>query len=84
MIGLSERARYVSAMMEAIDVARTCPALVRKLATKTNGLRVIKRFEKVNGYKFDPFNDEHVQAIAGHGYDEAFFRSVKLKGQWLG
>lgn len=76
MIFLSERQRHVKAMMKAIDIARTSYFLGGK-ASLTDGLRVIRRFEKVNSIKFDPSNSAHLSAISGNGHNENFFRKAR-------
>ena len=77
-----KRWRYVRAMMKAIDKARTPVFICEKQESKTNGLRVIKRFERINGLKFDPFNKDHVGAVYGNASHESFFRKAGfiLKG----
>ena len=73
------RKRYIRAMLRAINKARVS-VWDGKKTSKTNGLRVIRRFEKVNKCDFNPFDKYHVELIVGHGDDEEFFRSAKLKG----
>lgn len=69
---------YVSGMMKAIKQAQYNVWNKDKPASKTNGLRVIRRFEKINQIEFDPYDNFHVKTISGHGTDEAHFRRVKL------
>ena len=64
--------KYVRSMMMAIEWAKGS-------STKTNGLRVIRRFENVNNVEFDPSNRSHQLLVCGHGDTEEFFRSVKIK-----
>jgi hypothetical protein len=64
-------------MMRSIEIARNDPML-EKRPSKTNGLRVIKTFERVNGMAFDPFDKSHRRMIAGHAGHEAFFRMMRL------
>jgi len=63
--------RYIKAMLKAIDVARS--EHDRK-SSKTDGLRVIKRFELVNQVSFDPLDKSHLQMISGNASNERFFR----------
>ena len=44
---------------------------------RTDGLRVIKRFERVNECVFDPFDRYHVGVISGHADKEHFFRATR-------
>lgn len=62
---------HLKAMMKAIDKARDCGDCKY---SKTDGLRAIKRFERVNGISFNPFNKYHIEAISGSAGDERFFR----------
>jgi len=70
------RRKYVRAMLKAINKARQ-NHFEGESASKTDGLRVIRRFEKVNKIKFDPFNSLHIDAISGWGKYEGFFRAIK-------
>lgn len=72
--------RYRKAMMNAISFAAQNPWNDDKPASKTDGLRVIHSFERVNKTKFNPFDGCHVELVAGHGKDESFFRALRLKG----
>lgn len=77
MLKQIRRFLYVRAMLKSIEYARAKTMHVNRMS-KTNGLRVIKRFEKVNGIAFDPFNSIHNDIIYGCANDEAFFRGIKL------
>ena len=66
---------YRKYMFKAIDAARN--SLFENRASKTDGLRTIKEFEKVNSIQFDPFNSFHVQTISGLANFTAFFRAAK-------
>lgn len=70
------RYRYVKAMMEAIKLAQATTFGVGKLSSKTDGLRAIRRFEKINKVKFDPFSTVHTRFVTGCGIHEEFFRSA--------
>jgi len=73
---LTKRGRYVRAMMKAIDVAcRSCWTSDPR-GRKTDGLRVIRRFEQINNTEFDPFNSTHVDTIRGWANTEGFFRDA--------
>lgn len=71
-----KRRRYVAEMMQAIDMASTSYFLGGK-SSKTDGLRVIRRFEKINGIAFDPKNSGHLSVVSGNGHNENFFRREK-------
>lgn len=71
-----KRRRYVAAMMQGIGMA-SAPCFIGGKSSKTDGLRVIRRFERVNGVAFDPRNSSHVSAVAGNGHNENFFRRAK-------
>jgi len=73
---LNGEALYRYKMLKAIDLARQPIWDFNKLESKTNGLRVIKRFERVNKVKFDPFNNDHLDLIYGNASNESFFRSM--------
>lgn len=76
------RKRYIRAMLKAIDSARQPVWIGEKVQSKTNGLRVIRRFEKVNKCTFNPFDDYHVLLISGHANTEHFFsRLAKMFDQ---
>ena len=68
-----ETRQYVPAMMRAIK-----HAVGNSGANRTDGLRVIRRFEKKNDIKFNPFNDTHLSYIAGMACHESFFRAMNL------
>ena len=74
---INERKKHVKAMMRAIKYATT-PANKDKRESKTNGLRVIRRFESVNNIKFDPANRSHLDYIYGCAHIEGFLRKAKL------
>ncbi len=69
---LSETKKYNYAMLKAIDKARSGTPKY----SKTDGLRVIKRFEKVNNVKFDPYSSTEVMIITGRAKWEFFFRKL--------
>lgn len=74
----SERTVYARHMLRAIDEARTSYWNMRETKySKTDGLRVIRRFEEVNGIKFNPRNNNHVYVISGHASNESFFRKIR-------
>lgn len=73
------RKRYVKAMLKAIDKARVSVWVGGRTYSKTFGLRVIKRFQKVNKTMFDPFNKYHVDLITGHAeYEHLFWKAKRL------
>jgi hypothetical protein len=72
MIKRLKRMRYVSAMMKAIK-----SAVGHSFATRTDGLRTIRRFEVINNVSFDPFNRLHLLYIGGMACHEGFFRAAK-------
>ena len=65
-----KRRKYVRAMLKAIRAARKNYWMGNDDASMTDGLRVIRRFEKVNGFAFDPFNKGHVDTVRGWGWNE--------------
>jgi len=69
--------RYTYAMIKAIDKARNSVFIGEQRQSKTDGLRVIRRFERVNKTAFNPFNKEHLKLIAGNASNEAFFRKAR-------
>jgi hypothetical protein len=69
-----KKRKYITAMLEAIDDARTSTWNPHHVTTRTNGLRAIKTFERVNGIAFDPFSESHRFKVSGAGIHEAFFR----------
>lgn len=71
------RWRFKRAMLRAIRKART-DIWVGPDESMTCGLRVIKRFERVNRRRFDPFNKDHVFLISGNGSFEAHFRESNI------
>lgn len=73
-----QRRKYIKAMLEAIDDARTSVWTESHRTTRANGLRAIRTFERVNGIKFDPFNESHRQKTDGSGIHESFFRRAEL------
>ena len=73
---ISERKRYVRAMLKAVDTAREPVFIGEEWQSKTNGLRAIRRFERVNKTKFDPFDKRHLELIHGCASHESFFRKV--------
>jgi hypothetical protein len=68
---------YVRGMLNSIERARENTIYKNKMS-RTDGLRVIKRFEKVNGITFNPFCAAHNEKIRGCANNESFFRAVKL------
>ena len=70
------RKRYVRAMMSAIKKAAAPVFDFEPKASKTDGLRVIRRFERVNQTVFDPFDSTHVFICSGWGSTESFFRRI--------
>ena len=63
-------------MIYAIEIARKDTWTGRK-TTSTNGLRAIRRFERVNEIAFNPFSPWHLRKIEGAGSHEDFFRKSK-------
>lgn len=74
---MSPKERYIYAMLNAINYARQPVWIGENCQSMTDGLRVIKRFEKVNNTRFDPFNSEHVDAVTGYASCESFLRKTK-------
>lgn len=74
---LTQRQKYVKAMLRAINKARVVYWQGKVKYSKTMGLRVIKRFERVNKTKFDPFNELHIEYITGHADNEHLFYKIK-------
>lgn len=72
-----KRYLYVRAMFKSIECARDKKMHANRMS-KTDGLRVIKRFERVNRIAFDPFNATHNDTIYGCANDESFFRAIKI------
>jgi len=68
--------RYIKAMLKAIDKAREPVFIGEEWQSKTNGLRVIRRFERVNNTTFDPFDKRHLELIHGCASHESFFRKA--------
>jgi len=73
---MKTRKQYVSAMIYAVELARK-DTWTSKKTTSTNGLRAIRRFERVNDIPFNPFDPWHLRRIEGAGSHEAFFRKSK-------
>ncbi len=70
--------KYKKAMLKAIDIARSVSnGIDVKKYSKTDGFRVIKRFEAVNDISFDPFDSSHLRMITGKANHERFFRMSK-------
>lgn len=67
---------FVRNMIKAIDIARS-ESFATPRGSRTNGLRVIRRFEKVNGIKFDSRDVSHVARVHGMANYEYFFRKIK-------
>jgi len=75
---LRKRKKYVRGMMKAIESARKPKACyVNNNFSKTDALRVIKRFEKVNKMQFDPYDKRQIACISGKARYESFFRNAK-------
>ena len=68
--------RYTYAMIKAISKARDPVWIGEQRQSKTDGLRVIRRFDRVNKTAFNPLNEEHLELIAGNASHEAFFRKA--------
>ena len=66
---------YVIRMMRAIEIARYRGWYANK-ATRTEGLLVIRTFERINGCAFDPANAVHLDMVRGRANEAAFFRSA--------
>ena len=69
--------RYTYAMIKCIDKARNSAFIGDQRQSKTDGLRAVRRFERVNKIVFNPFNKEHSKLIAGNASNEAFFRKAR-------
>lgn len=76
MIKYILRRIFVRYMIKAIDVARS-ESFASPKSTMTNGLRVIRRFEKVNGIEFNPRDSLHISFVRRMGCHEDFFRTAK-------
>lgn len=76
MLDMVRDRRYVRAMLKAIDIAREPVFIGETRQSKTNGLRVIRRFERVNKTTFNPFDKRHLELIHGCASHESFFRKV--------
>lgn len=76
------RRKYVKAMMFAIKRAQT-NVFDKEPSSKTDALRAIRRFERVNNIQFNPFNKAHLNTVAGCGTHENFFRKIKLAQKHL-
>ncbi len=72
----SERKKYVYAMLKAVDKARSPVWAFEQQESKTNGLRVIRRFERVNKTTFNPFDKSHINWIHGHASTESLSRKL--------
>lgn len=87
MFFLPQPKKYTYAMMNAIDLARKPTKFELQFSgsmqSRTNGLRVIRRFEKVNKIPFNPLNDRHLKLVEGNAGHEAFFRSFRLKMTYI-
>lgn len=77
MCFLPQSKHYTYAMMKSIDKAREPSWIGEQWQSKTDGLRVIRRFERVNKTAFNPFSEEHIELIAGNASHEAFFRKAR-------
>lgn len=71
--------RYNYAMLKAIDKARSNPLFHD--GTKTDGLRVIRSFERVNKIAFNPFNNLHILMISGMSHNERLIRNLKIRAR---
>ncbi len=76
MFFMTEREKYRYAMMQAIERART-PFLGKAKESKTDGLRTIRRFERVNKVTFDPFNTTHLGIIEGGAVTISLIRRAR-------
>lgn len=77
MCFLPRSKHYTYAMMKAIDKAREPVWIGEQWQSKTDGLRVIRRFERINKTAFNPFSEDHLDLIAGNASHEAFFRKAR-------
>ncbi len=69
--------RYSRAMISAIKKARyNFWADDGKGVSMTGGLRVIRRFERVNKTAFNPWNDTHLDTVSGWGWAEGLHRKT--------
>lgn len=73
---MKTRKQYVSAMIYAIELSRKDTWTGRK-STSANGLRGIRKFERVNEIDFNPFDSSHLMKIEGAGSHEDFLRRAK-------
>jgi hypothetical protein len=60
-------------MLKAIDCATFDLSNHSQMPSKTDGLRTIKSFERVNKIAFDPCNERHLNVIKGMAGNERFF-----------
>ena len=76
---MKNRKRYVKAMMKAIAYAQSDNHPYTGTPSRTDGLRVIKRFEKENKIPFDPFDLFHIKMISGKAiYERIFIKSRRI------
>ncbi len=71
------RRRYVRAMLNAIDKARTNQWDPANPVSKADGLRVIRDFERINQVEFNPFDRQHVERVSGLGWAASRLRGIK-------
>ena len=75
---LTQRQKYVRAMLKAIDKARQPTLGDPRTYSRTFGLRVIKRFRKANNHlRFNPFDEFHVETVTGMASNEHLFWIIK-------
>lgn len=64
-----------------MDMARRKMLNAIKIAagnsTMSNGLRAIRRFERINKIDFNPYNKSHISTVINCGEHEWFFRKVR-------
>ena len=75
---LTERQKYVRAMLKAIHEAGGGDFDRIYQSSRTDGLRAIKSFERVNKTRFNPFSEWHVYTVSGWGWMER----VKRRQRW--
>ena len=63
--------------MKAIAHAQSDNHLYTGTPSRTDGLRVIKRFEKENEISFNPFDLCHIDMISGKAIHERIFRKSR-------
>lgn len=71
----TERARYSKAMFVALDRIRVCSISGHEVS-RLWATRVIRDFQRINGVKFDPFNEYHCNIVGSWGPHRKFMSRV--------